>query len=146
MTLSGKEKAALRGEAHHLTALVHVGKEGLTPTVFQSLDDALRTRELVKVQLGKTVENKPRDVSGLRRGLSKSREAEGFFGRLRALFSGKKELSPDLAAQMEHAENLTATDDRDAGVGPDLTLALQMQAGDRCGIAGRPCGCNMAGS
>lgn len=44
---------------------------------------------------------KPRDVSGLRRGLSKSREAEGFFGRLRALFSGKKELSPDLAAQME---------------------------------------------
>src|SRR5688572_23569039 len=26
---------------------------------------------------------KPRDVSGLRRGLSKSREAEGFFGRLR---------------------------------------------------------------
>ena len=43
MTLSGKEKAALRGEAHHLTAVVHVGKEGLTPTVFQSLDDALRT-------------------------------------------------------------------------------------------------------
>jgi fused signal recognition particle receptor len=44
---------------------------------------------------------KPRDVSGLRRGLSKSREAEGFFGRLRALFSGKKELSADLTAQIE---------------------------------------------
>jgi RNA-binding protein len=63
MTLSGKEKAALRGEAHHLTAVVHVGKEGLTPTVFQSLDDALRTRELVKVQLGKTVDTKARDVA-----------------------------------------------------------------------------------
>ena len=63
MTLTGKEKAALRGEAHHLTAVVHVGKEGLTPTLFQSLDDALRTRELVKVQVGKTVETKPRDVA-----------------------------------------------------------------------------------
>lgn len=63
MTLSGKEKASLRGEAHHLTAVVHVGKDGLTPAVFQSLDDALRTRELVKVQLGRTVENKPRDVA-----------------------------------------------------------------------------------
>ena len=63
MTLTGKEKAGLRAEAHHLTALVHVGKEGLTPTVFQSLDDALRTRELVKIQLGRTVEPKPRDVA-----------------------------------------------------------------------------------
>ncbi len=44
---------------------------------------------------------KPRDVSGLRKGLSKSREADGFFGRLRALFSGKKELSVDLAAEIE---------------------------------------------
>jgi fused signal recognition particle receptor len=44
---------------------------------------------------------KSRDVSGLRRGLAKSREAEGFFGRLRALFAGKKELSPELAAQIE---------------------------------------------
>jgi fused signal recognition particle receptor len=42
-----------------------------------------------------------RELSGLRRGLSKSREAEGIFGRLRALFSGKKELSADLAAQLE---------------------------------------------
>jgi fused signal recognition particle receptor len=60
---------------------------------------------------------KPRDVSGLRRGLSKSREAEGFFGRLRALFSGKKELSPDLAAQIE--EVLLSTD-----VGVETTAVL----------------------
>jgi fused signal recognition particle receptor len=44
---------------------------------------------------------KRRDVGGLRRGLAKSREAEGFFGRLRSLFAGKKELSADLAAQIE---------------------------------------------
>jgi fused signal recognition particle receptor len=60
---------------------------------------------------------KARDVSGLRRGLAKSRESEGFFGRLRALFAGKKELSPDLAAQIE--EVLLTSD-----VGVETTAAL----------------------
>ncbi len=63
MTLSGKEKAALRAEAHHLTAIVHVGKEGVTPTLVQSLDDALRTKELVKIQLGRTVEEAPKQLA-----------------------------------------------------------------------------------
>ena len=43
----------------------------------------------------------PRDIDGLRRGLSKARASEGFFGRLRALFSGKKELSPEIASELE---------------------------------------------
>jgi fused signal recognition particle receptor len=60
---------------------------------------------------------KPRDVSGLRRGLAKSRESQGFFGRLRALFVGKKELSADLAAQIE--EVLLTSD-----VGVDTTAVL----------------------
>ena len=45
MPMTGKERAALRAEAHHLTPLVHVGHQGLTPTVFQALDDALRAVE-----------------------------------------------------------------------------------------------------
>lgn len=53
MALSSKERAELRGEAHHLTAAVHVGQHGITETVKQTLDDALRTRELVKIQFGK---------------------------------------------------------------------------------------------
>ncbi len=53
MTISGKRRAELRGEAHHLQPLVQVGHHGVTPTIVQSVDDALRTRELVKVQLGK---------------------------------------------------------------------------------------------
>jgi fused signal recognition particle receptor len=42
-----------------------------------------------------------RDIDGLRKGLSKARASEGFFGRLRALFSGKKELSADIASELE---------------------------------------------
>ena len=53
MTMSGKERAALRAEAHHLDALVHVGHQGLTPTVLKTLDDVLRTHELVKLQVAK---------------------------------------------------------------------------------------------
>ena len=51
MTITGKERAALRAHAHHLSATVHVGQHGLTHALVHSLDDALRTHELVKVQL-----------------------------------------------------------------------------------------------
>jgi RNA-binding protein len=61
--MTGKERATLRAEAHHLSPLVHVGHQGLTPAVFQSLDDALRTRELVKVQFAKTVDVPAKDAA-----------------------------------------------------------------------------------
>jgi RNA-binding protein len=61
--LKGKERAALRAEAHHLSPTVHVGQHGLTPSVIGSLDDALRTRELVKVKLGNKDEVKPKDMA-----------------------------------------------------------------------------------
>jgi RNA-binding protein len=60
MTMSSKDRAALRGEAHHLSAAVHIGHQGVTPAVIETLDDALRTRELVKVQLAKTTDETPR--------------------------------------------------------------------------------------
>ena len=63
MPITGKERAELRAEAHHLDPLVHVGTQGITPTLVGSLDDALRTRELVKVQLGRPVDETPRAVA-----------------------------------------------------------------------------------
>ena len=63
MPLSSKERAELRAEAHHLSPGVHVGHQGVTPTVIQALDDALRTRELVKVALSKNADEKPKDLA-----------------------------------------------------------------------------------
>jgi RNA-binding protein len=63
MAITGKERAELRAEAHHLDALVHIGTHGTTPALIGTLDDALRTRELVKVQLGRPVEEKPRAIA-----------------------------------------------------------------------------------
>lgn len=61
--MKGRERAELRAEAHHLDPTVHIGQHGLTPSVITSLDDALRTRELVKVKLGVKGELKPKDVA-----------------------------------------------------------------------------------
>jgi RNA-binding protein len=63
MAITGRQRAELRAEAHHLDPLVHVGAQGVTPTVVSSLDDALRTRELVKVQLGRPIEERPRAIA-----------------------------------------------------------------------------------
>jgi RNA-binding protein len=62
--MKGRDRAELRAQAHHLDPVVHVGQHGLTPSLLQSLDDALRTRELVKVKLGKNTEVKAKDAAG----------------------------------------------------------------------------------
>jgi RNA-binding protein len=53
MPLSSKERAALRAEANRLSASVHVGQHGLSDSVRQTVDDDLRTHELVKIQFTK---------------------------------------------------------------------------------------------
>ena len=63
MTLTSKERAALRAEAHHLHPLVHVGHHGLTDALRQTLDDALRTHELVKVALAKSTDVTAKDAA-----------------------------------------------------------------------------------
>jgi RNA-binding protein len=63
MSMKGKDRAALRREAHHLSVLVHVGHAGVSETLTQSADDALRTRELVKFQVAKAGELSARDAA-----------------------------------------------------------------------------------
>ncbi len=60
MALTSKERAELRAEAHHLTALAHIGQHGITEAVRKSLDDVLRTHELVKIQFTKSADEKPK--------------------------------------------------------------------------------------
>ncbi len=51
MALTPKQRSFLRGQAHHLKPVVMIGKEGLTPALFKSLYDALRSHELVKIKI-----------------------------------------------------------------------------------------------
>jgi len=91
VTLTSKARAELRAHAHHLPVTVHVGHQGLTDTVRQTLDDALRTKELVKIQFSKNADAKARDVAN---DLARELEADVVqtIGRTATLFR----LNPEL--------------------------------------------------
>ncbi len=45
-------RRTLRGAGHHLSPVVQIGTEGVTPAVLQQLSEALDVHELVKVKVG----------------------------------------------------------------------------------------------
>ena len=49
--LTGKQKRFLRHEAHHLKAIFQIGKDGLHETQIIGIDEALESRELIKVKI-----------------------------------------------------------------------------------------------
>jgi RNA-binding protein len=89
--LKGKERAELRSEAHHLSPTVHVGQHGLTPSLIGALDDALRTRELVKVKLGNKDDVKPKDFAASLAAATSS-EVVQVIGRTTTLFRENPDL------------------------------------------------------
>lgn len=66
------------------------------------------------------------DIESLRKGLAKSRGPEGIFGKLRALFSGKKDIGPEIAEQIE--EVLLSSD-----VGVETTRVILERVKDGLG-------------
>lgn len=57
--LTSRQRAHLRSLAHDQDPLVHIGKEGLTDPVEESIEEAFNTRELVTIRV---LNNAPRDV------------------------------------------------------------------------------------
>ncbi len=49
--MTSKERAALRGQANTLDVLFQVGKGGISDTLIEQTDGALRTRELIKLRV-----------------------------------------------------------------------------------------------
>jgi RNA-binding protein len=91
MPMSSKERAELRAEAHHLTAVVQIGHQGITPTLIHALDDALRTRELVKVQLSKHADETPKAIAS-RLAAELGAEVVQVIGRTATLYRENPEL------------------------------------------------------
>jgi len=89
--LTSKTRAELRAEAHHLAPAVHVGHQGITDTVRQAIDDALRTRELVKIQFSKNADT---DVKTSANALASALEADvvQVIGRTATLYRRNPEL------------------------------------------------------
>lgn len=49
MMLTGKQKRYLRSLAHHLNPIFQVGKGGVNDHLIRHIEEALETRELIKV-------------------------------------------------------------------------------------------------
>ena len=58
-TLTGKQKRFLRSLGMTLAPIVPIGKEGITPAVVNSADEAIEKRELIKVRV---LQNCPEDI------------------------------------------------------------------------------------
>lgn len=58
-TLTGKQKRFLRSLGMTLEPIVSIGKEGITPAVVNSADEAIEKRELIKVRV---LQNCPEDI------------------------------------------------------------------------------------
>jgi RNA-binding protein len=91
VTLTSKQRAELRSQAHHLDVTVHIGHQGVTDALRQSLDDALRTKELVKVQFSKNADVKAKTAAN---DLARAVQAEivQVIGRTATLFRENPEL------------------------------------------------------
>lgn len=51
-TLTNRERAHLKGRAHALEPVVHVGHAGITQQLVAEIDRALTAHELIKVRIG----------------------------------------------------------------------------------------------
>ena len=56
--LSSTQRQFLRRSAHPLKPVIHIGKQGLTPTVITAVDTALTAHELIKLKFGEFKEEK----------------------------------------------------------------------------------------
>ena len=52
VSLTSRERVSLKGRAHALEPLVHVGQAGLTDAVVRETERALAAHELIKVRIG----------------------------------------------------------------------------------------------
>jgi len=49
--ITTEQRKALRAAAHHLNPVASLGQNGLTPSVLNEIDGALKAHELIKVKL-----------------------------------------------------------------------------------------------
>jgi fused signal recognition particle receptor len=101
----GKSEPQLKGsDSKQIDPLesARVGESATSPQAADAKSDRAAAPITAKPEQAQDRQPTPiHDVVGLRRGLERSRRADGFFGRIAALLRGKKELNADIAEQIE---------------------------------------------
>ncbi|MCU0082548.1 ribosome assembly RNA-binding protein YhbY [Streptococcus danieliae] len=62
MSLTSKQRAFLKAEAHHMKPIIQIGKNGLNNEIKTSIRNALDARELIKVTLLQNTDENIHDV------------------------------------------------------------------------------------
>ncbi len=63
MILNNKQKSHLKSMANKLRALFQVGKDGCTPNLIKTVDNALEAHELVKISCLKSCDADVREIA-----------------------------------------------------------------------------------
>lgn len=92
MTLTSKQRAALRGAANGLDPVFQIGKGGIEPQLVKAVDDCLAKRELVKLRLLETAPEDPKEASAQLAAACKAQVVQ-VIGRVVVLFRRKKKES-----------------------------------------------------
>ncbi|MDD8048776.1 MAG: ribosome assembly RNA-binding protein YhbY [Thomasclavelia sp.] len=61
--LTGKQKRYLRSEANGLKAIFQVGKDGIHQTQIESINDALKAKELIKIKILETCDASKNEIA-----------------------------------------------------------------------------------
>jgi RNA-binding protein len=88
--LSGKQKGYLRSLAHHLSPIFQVGKGGVNEHLIRHIEEAIETRELIKVSI---LNNNMDDRNEIAEQLASGAQAEivQVIGRTIILYKESKE-------------------------------------------------------
>ena len=71
--LTSKQRAFLRAKANILSPIFQIGKEGISENLLLGLDEALTTRELIKLTILETAGITAREATGI---ITKALDAE----------------------------------------------------------------------
>ena len=61
--LTSKQRAYLKGLAADMSAIMQIGKGGISENLLKTVSDALEARELIKLSVLDTCEGSPREVA-----------------------------------------------------------------------------------
>jgi RNA-binding protein len=88
--LTGKQKRYLRSLAHHLTPIFQVGKGGTNDHLVRHIEDAIESRELIKISVLNNCADDPREIGAEIAGASGS-ELVQVIGKTIVLYKESKD-------------------------------------------------------
>ena len=70
--LSGKDRSYLRGQANDLDPVIHIGKDGISESVIEQVEELLDIHELIK---GRVLDNAPKGVKNVAEDLAQKTDS-----------------------------------------------------------------------